>query len=59
MFHRVFAACLTVTALFVSAQAEAQNAVREPSFPQFTAPPTIDPKGKALFAEHCSVCHDA
>ena len=30
-----------------------------PQAPQpFAPPPTIDAKGKALFAERCSICHD-
>jgi polyvinyl alcohol dehydrogenase (cytochrome) len=63
VFTRFLAACLTVAALLPSAQSWAQNAepqrgAREPGFPSFTPPPTIDEKGKALFAERCSGCHD-
>ncbi|MDB5396444.1 MAG: pvadh, partial [Rhodospirillales bacterium] len=58
MLNKFLAAGLTVTALLVSANAMAQNSGARDTIPQFTPPPTIDAKGKALFAERCSGCHD-
>ncbi len=58
MPHYRSAAIATVAALLFSGLAAAQNAAREPSFPQFTPPPNIDAKGKAIFTERCSPCHD-
>jgi polyvinyl alcohol dehydrogenase (cytochrome) len=63
VLNRLFAACLAATALLASVDAIAQDAKptppkTDPSIPSFTPPPTIDPRGKALFAERCSGCHD-
>ena len=58
MLNKFLAVGLTASALLVSAQAMAQKPASNDAIPQFSAPPTIDPKGKALFAERCSGCHD-
>jgi polyvinyl alcohol dehydrogenase (cytochrome) len=58
VLNKILAAGLTATALLVSAHAMAQKPASSDAIPQFASPPTIDPKGKALFAERCSGCHD-
>jgi polyvinyl alcohol dehydrogenase (cytochrome) len=55
---------LTVAAQLITLPVMAQhsaspNSPSQDAAAQFAAPPTIDPKGQALFAERCSGCHDA
>ncbi len=59
MLNKYFAVLLIGAALFDSGHAKAQKSAPESAFPQLTAPQATDVKGKALFAERCSGCHDA